>query len=69
MIILDEQTAFQRVINGLKMSADGAESLALHQHDKAVMWKTMANVYRVAAESAYRLSAERAIKQSLIHRN
>lgn len=64
-LILDEQTAFQRVIDGLKLSADGARLLALHQPDKAHMWNKMAEVYLVAAESAYRLSAERAMKQSL----
>jgi hypothetical protein len=66
-IILSEQDAFNRCAEGLKMAADGARMLAIHQSDKAFMWQKMAEVYEVAVQSLYRLSAERAVKQSVIH--
>ena len=62
MIILTEKAAFERVIEGFRMSADGCRSLARHQPEKAHMWNKMAETYQVAAQSAWRLMDEAAAK-------
>lgn len=69
-IILSEKDAFQRCAEGLKMAADGAKMLAIHQSDKAHMWLKMSEVYEVAVQSLYRLSEEQAVKQanSVLHK-
>ena len=62
MIILTEKGAFERVINGFRMAADGCKSLARHQPDKAHMWLKMAEVYEVAEQSAWKLMDEAGAK-------
>ncbi len=62
MILLTEKAAFERVIDGFKMSADGCKMLAQHQPEKAHMWNKMAEVYAVAAQSAWKLMDEAAAK-------
>ena len=62
MIILSEYDAFQRLINGLAMSKDGAQMMAAHQPDKAHMWAKMAETYEVCIQSVYKLSEEAATK-------
>lgn len=58
MIILTEQAAFQRLIEGFRMSVDGCKSLAQHQPEKAHMWNKMAEVYTVAQQAAWNLMNE-----------
>lgn len=62
MIILTEKAAFERVIDGLRLAGSGAASLAYHQPEKAHMWGKMAEVYEVAAQSAWKLMDEAASK-------
>ncbi len=62
MIILDEHSAFQRIIEGLRQAQDGAAMLAAHQPEKAHMWAKLAEVFGVNCEAAYRLSQEAASK-------
>lgn len=62
MIILTEKAAFERVIEGFRMAADGCKSLAYHQPEKAHMWSKMAETYMVAMQSAWKLMDEAATK-------
>jgi len=62
VIILTEKAAFERVIEGFRMSVDGCRSLARHQPEKSHMWLKMAEVYEVAGQSAWRLMNEAAAK-------
>lgn len=62
MLILDEYSAFQRLINGLKLAKDGARMMAAHQPDKSFMWEKMAETYEVCIQSVYKLSEEAASK-------
>lgn len=62
MIILDEYSAFQRLISGLRMAQDGAKMMSVHQSDKAYMWDKMAEVYAVSIQAVYKLSEEAASK-------
>lgn len=64
MIILDEHTAFQRVIDGLKMASDGARMLMHHQPEKARGWDLVAQHYDLLAQTAFKLSEERAVEQA-----
>lgn len=63
-ILLSEHESFHRLANGLKLAADGARMLALHQPDKAYMWNKMAEVYLVAVQTAYKLNEESALKSA-----
>jgi hypothetical protein len=62
MIILTEKAAFERLIEGFRMSVDGARSLAHHQPEKAHMWNKMAETYAVAQQAAWKLMDEAAAK-------
>lgn len=60
MIILTEKVAFERLIEGFRLSVDGCKSLAHHQPEKAHMWLKMAEVYTVAQQAAWKLMDEAA---------
>lgn len=62
MIILTEKAAFERLVEGFRMSIDGCKSLAQHQPDKAFMWMKMAETYEVLQQSCWRLMDEAAAK-------
>lgn len=62
MLILDEYSAMQRIIEGLSLARDGARMMAAHQPDKAHMWDKAAAGYEVARQIAYKISEDSAAK-------
>ena len=62
MIILDEYTAMQKLLDALASARDAARMLGAHQPEKAMAWDKMAAAYEVSREIAYKLSEESARK-------
>jgi len=59
-IIRDEHDAFQTIVNGLRVSQEGARRMADFRPDQRDLWLKMAEVYAVCATSAYKLAEEAA---------
>lgn len=60
MEIKDEHDAFQAIINGLRIAAEGAGRMAHFRPDQSRPWEMMASTYKVCAESAFKLAEEAA---------
>jgi hypothetical protein len=57
-MIRDEHDAFQTIINGLEISATGAEAMSRYRPDQRDLWLKLAEVYKVCKHSAYALAEE-----------
>lgn len=63
-MIRDEHDAFQSIINGLEISATGAEAMSRYRPDQRDLWLKLAEVYKVCKHSAFALGEE-AIKRKV----
>ena len=64
LIPSDEYTAFQALIEHLKMAAACAKVVGSHQPDKKIGWDMVGQSLDVVALSCFKLSQERAEAQS-----
>lgn len=60
MQIRDEHDAFQSIINGLKIAADGAAAMSRYRPDTRDAWLKLAETFKVCEHSTYALAEERA---------
>lgn len=60
MQIRDEHDAFQSIIQGLKIAAEGCRQMSRYQPDLRDPWLKMAEVFTVSEHSVFQLAQERA---------
>lgn len=57
-MIRDEHDAFQTIINGLEIAGTGAEAMSRYRPDQRDIWLKLAEVYKVAKHTVFRLGEE-----------
>lgn len=57
-MIRDEHDAFQTIIQGLEISATGAEAMSRYRPDQRDLWLKLAEVYKVCKHTAFKLAEE-----------